>query len=204
MNEQRKPRMALETRKDEPFHFPGLHPDLKTNVAIDGWHLFQASRSLDFEVDYKALRTLVADNSMLLRATYFTAIVENEGEFSPLVPLVDWLSYNDYVVTTKPALQWTDSETGRRRVKGSMDSEIAVSLMESAFLGGVEQVLLIAGVSDLRPAVEAIQRRNVRVVVCSTIKTNPPMISDDLRRQADAFADLAVLRDVISRRKRAE
>jgi uncharacterized LabA/DUF88 family protein len=37
------------------------------------------------------------------------------------------------------------------------------------------------------------------VTVVSTVKSQPPMASDDLRRQADNFVDLADLSDIIGR-----
>jgi uncharacterized LabA/DUF88 family protein len=47
--------------------------------------------------------------------------------------------------------------------------------------------------------VEAVQRRGVRVSVVSTMATQPPMIADELRRQADVFTDLMELRAAIGR-----
>jgi uncharacterized LabA/DUF88 family protein len=62
--------------------------------------------------------------------------------------------------------------------------------------------VLFSGDGDFRCLVEAVQRKGVRVTVVSTLKSQPPMVSDDLRRQADAFVDLADLADIIGRPSR--
>ena len=62
-------------------------------------------------------------------------------------------------------------------------------------------MVIFSGDGDLRRLVESVQRRGVRVTVISTIRTQPAMIADDLRRQADAFIDLADLAEHITRRQ---
>jgi uncharacterized LabA/DUF88 family protein len=131
----------------------------------------------------------------MVRAFYYTAIIENE-EYSPLRPLVDWLDYNGFALVTKPAKEFTDS-TGRRKIKGNMDIELAVDAMEMA--DHVEHIVLFSGDGDFRPLVEALQKKGVRVSVVSTIRSSPPMIADSLRRQADNFIELEELKDVIGR-----
>ncbi len=131
----------------------------------------------------------------LLRAFYYTALLENE-EYSPIRPLVDWLNYNGYAMVTKPAKEYTDS-MGRRKVKGNMDIELAVDAMELA--PRLDHIVLFSGDGDFRPLVESLQRQGCRVSVVSTIRSQPPMIADELRRQADNFIELDALRDVIGR-----
>ena len=164
-------------------------------VFIDGANLYAASRTLGFDVDYKNLLNHFRERSYLVRAYYYTALLETE-EYSPLRPLVDWLGYNGYSVVTKPAKEFTDA-TGRRRVKGSVDIEMAVDVLD--LTPSVEHVVIFSGDGDLRRLVESVQRRGVRVTVISTIRTQPAMIADDLRRQADAFIDLADLAEHITR-----
>src|SRR3954467_8404384 len=166
-------------------------------VFIDGANLFAASRTLGFDVDYKNLLAYFRQRSQFVRAYYYTALLETE-EYSPLRPLVDWLGYNGYSVVTKPAKEFTDA-TGRRRVKGSVDIEMAVDVLD--LTPSLDHVVIFSGDGDLRRLVEAVQRRGVRVTVISTIRTQPAMIADDLRRQADAFIDLADLAEHITRRQ---
>ena len=109
---------------------------------------------------------------------------------------MDWLNYNGFTMVTKPAKEYTDS-MGRRKVKGNMDIELAVDAMERA--PRVDHSVLFSGDGDFRPLVESLQRQGVRVSVVSTIRSQPPMISDDLRRQADNFIELDELKDVIGR-----
>ena len=130
-----------------------------------------------------------------MRAFYYTAIVEGQ-EFSSIRPLVDWLHYNGYTVVTKSAKEFTDA-SGRRKVKGNMDIELAVNAMDLA--RHVDEIVLFSGDGDFRSLVESVQRRGVRVTVVSTISSQPPMIADELRRQADVFTDLVELKLKISR-----
>ena len=172
-----------------------FYKDERLALFIDGANLYAAAKALGFEIDYKLLRQEFERRGKLLRAFYYTALLENE-EYSPLRPLVDWLHYNGFSVVTKAAKEYTDSQ-GRRKVKGNMDIELTVNAMELA--PRLDHVVLFSGDGDYRPLVEALQRMGVRVSVVSTIRSQPSMISDDLRRQADNFIDLDALRDVIGR-----
>lgn len=158
-------------------------------LFIDGANLYATARSLGFDIDYKRLLKEFQSRGHLVRAYYYTALVEDQ-EYSSIRPLIDWLDYNGYAVVTKPAKEFVDS-MGRRKVKGNMDIELAVTAMEMA--GCVDQVVLFSGDGDFRFLVEALQRKGVRVSVVSTIATQPPMVADELRRQADEFVDLAHL-----------
>ena len=159
----------------------------RTALFIDGANLYAATRSLGFDIDYRRLLDFFAGKSNMLRAYYYSALLETE-EYSPLKPLTDWLAYNGYSLVTKPAKEFTDA-LGRRRIKGNMDIELAIDMLELA--PKLDHAVLFSGDSDFRRLVEAMQRKGVRVSVVSTIKTNPPMIADELRRQADQYIDLA-------------
>src|SRR3954452_12402237 len=150
-------------------------------VFIDGANLYAASRTLGFDVDYKNLLAHFRQRSHLVRAYYYTALLETE-EYSPLRPLVDWLGYNGYSVVTKPAKEFTDV-TGRRRVKGNMDIELAVDVL--ALAPYLDHVVLFSGDGDFRRLIETVQQRGVPVPVIPAIRTQPALIADDLRRQAD-------------------
>ena len=172
-----------------------FYRDDRLALFIDGSNLYAASRALGFDIDYKLLRNEFMRRGKLLRALYYTALLEND-DYSPIRPLVDWLHYNGFSMVTKPAKEFTDS-MGRRKVKGNMDIELAVDAMELA--QHVDHIVLFSGDGDFRPLVEALQRKGVRVSVVSTIRSQPPMIADELRRQADNFIELDELREVIGR-----
>ena len=172
-----------------------FYRDERLALFIDGANLYAAARALGFDIDYKLLRQEFMRRGRLLRAFYYTAVIESE-EYSPIRPLVDWLHYNGYNMVTKAAKEYTDS-MGRRKVKGNMDIELAVNAMELA--PRLDHAVLFSGDGDFRPLVESLQRQGVRVSVVSTIRSQPPMIADDLRRQADNFIELDELRDVIGR-----
>jgi len=176
-----------------------FYRDERLALFIDGANLFSAARALGFDIDYKLLRSEFLRRGKLVRAFYYTAMVESE-EYSPIRPLVDWLQYNGFTMVTKPAKEFTDS-MGRRRIKGNMDIELAVNAMEMA--PHIDHMVLFSGDGDFKPLVEAIQRQGVRVSVVATIRSSPPMIADDLRRQCDNFIELEELREVIGRPPRS-
>ena len=107
-----------------------FYRDERLALFIDGSNLYAAAKSLGFDIDYKLLRQEFMRRGKLLRAFYYTALLEND-EYSPIRPLVDWLHYNGFSMVTKPAKEYTDSQ-GRRKVKGNMDIELTVDAMELA------------------------------------------------------------------------
>jgi len=173
-----------------------FYPNDRIALFIDGANLYSAAKSLNFDIDYKKLLDEFRKRGVLVRAYYYTAIIEDQ-DYSPLRPLVDWLDYNGFTMVTKAAKRYTEFATGLTRTKGNMDIEIAVDMMEIS--GHVDHIVLFSGDGDFRRLVEAVQRKGVRVTVVSTVKSQPPMASDELRRQADSFVDLVDLSTLIGR-----
>ena len=167
----------------------------KIALFIDGAYLYATAKTLGFDIDYKRLLKEFQRHGTLVRAFYFTAISEDQ-EFSSIRPLIDWLDYNGFTVVAKPAKEFDDGD-GRRRLKRNMSVELAVGAMEMA--EHVDQIVLFSGDGNFRSLVEAVQRRGVRVTVVSTISSHPPMIADELRRQADVFTDLVELQSKLGR-----
>lgn len=155
-------------------------------LFIDGANLYSASRNLGFDVDYRNLLGFFRKHCNIIRAYYYSAVLDTE-EYSPLKPLTDWLAYNGFFLVTKNAREFTD-QNGRRRIKGSMDIELAVDMMEIA--SKIDHAVLFSGDADFRRLIESVQRQGVRVTVVSSVKTTPPMVGDELRRQADQFLEL--------------
>ena len=175
-----------------------IHPNETTALFIDGANLYAAAKALGFDIDYRKLLDEFRRHGRLIRANYYTALVEDQ-EFSPIRPLVDWLDYNGYSLVTKPAKEYTDP-SGRRRFKGDMDVEIAVDLMQASSY--LNHAFLFSGDSDFLAVIEAVQRQGMRVTIISTIKSNPPMASDLIRRAGDHFLDLADLSSLMGRSSR--
>jgi len=164
-------------------------------LFIDGANLHATAKALGFDIDYRRLLQEFQTRGMLLRAFYYTAIIEDQ-EYSSIRPLIDWLDYNGFTVVTKATKEFIDA-SGRRKFKGNMDIELAVDAMELA--ERIDEMVLFSGDGDFRSLVEAMQRHGVRVTVISSIATQPPMIADELRRQADVFTDLRELQSKIGR-----
>ena len=169
--------------------------DERMALFIDGANLYATAKALELDIDYRALLNTFNLNGNLKRAMYYTALTEDHDR-SSLRPLVDWLDYNGYSMVTKSAKEFVDG-SGRRRVKGNMDIEIAVDILEMTKY--LDHVVLFTGDGDFRRLVEAVQRRCVKVTIVSTVKSNPSMIADELRRQADYFVDLVDIKGEISR-----
>ncbi len=172
-----------------------FYPEERLALFIDGANLYATARALDMEIDYKSLRAHFSKKGRLLRAFYYTAILEDQ-EYSPLRPLIDWLDYNGFTLVTKPVKEFTDDQ-GCRKIKGNMDIEIAVDMLNIS--DQLDHVVLFSGDGDFRRLLEAIQRRGVRATVVSSNRTQPSVIADELRRQADQFLDLENMRNVFGR-----
>lgn len=177
-----------------------FYPNERIALFIDGSNLYATAKALGYEIDYKRLLEDFRSRGQLVRACYYTALIEDQ-DYTPIRPLVDWLDYNGYTMVTKPTKEFVDSQ-GRRKIKGNMDIEIAVDMLEMA--GHVNHMVLFSGDGDFRALVEAVQKRGCRVSVVSTIRTQPSMVADELRRQADNFIDLASLENILSRSRHVE
>jgi len=164
-----------------------LYPTDRTALFIDGANLYSAAKALNVDLDFRKLLESFREKAVLVRAYYYTAVVEGE-EFSPIRPLIDWLGYNGFSMVTKPVKRFTDAQ-GHTRTKGNMDIEIAVDMLELA--PHIDHVVLFSGDGDFRRLIQAVQTKGVRVTVVSTTRSQPPMIADELRRQADAYIDMA-------------
>jgi uncharacterized LabA/DUF88 family protein len=167
----------------------------RTFAFIDGPNLHATVRALGFEIDYRKLLEHLRKQGHFVRALYYTAIVEDQ-EYSTFRPLADWLDYNGYTMVTKPARGFTDS-TGRRRFRTSMDVELAVDAMRLA--DKADHIILFSGEQSFASLVAALQQIGKRVTVISTIETQPAMVADELRRQADVFIDIDSMQSQIAR-----
>jgi uncharacterized LabA/DUF88 family protein len=172
-----------------------IYPQERIALFVDGSNLYAAARALGFDIDYRRLLEVFTEKGKLLRAFYYTALIEDQ-EYSPIRPLVDWLDYNGYTMVTKPTKEFTD-DAGRRKLKGNMDIELAIDVMEMA--EHLDHAIIFSGDGDFRRLVDAVQRKGLRVSVVSTVRSQPPMIADELRRQADNFIELDDLRASIAR-----
>ena len=172
-----------------------FYPNERIAIVIDGPNLLATARSLGLEIDFKRLVALFQSKARLVRSLYYTTTFE-QHDFASIRPLLDWLQYNGYTLVTKPARAFVDSE-GRQRFKGNMNVELAVDTL--CLSEDVDHIVLFSGEGDFRSLVAELQVRGKRVTVVSTLATQPPMVADDLRRQADQFIDLNDLEPLLGR-----
>lgn len=172
-----------------------FYPTERVALFIDGANLYATAKSLGFDIDYKRLLRFFRSKGLLVRALYYTALADDQ-EYSSIRPLVDWLDYNGFSMVTKPSKEFVDG-LGRRKVKGNMDIELAVDAMRLA--DGLDHIVIFSGDGDFRSLVAALQQMGKRVSIVSTLQTQPAMVADELRRQADQFVDLADIEKDIAR-----
>ncbi len=172
-----------------------FYPQERVGLFIDGANLYATARALGFDIDYKRLLEYFSGKGHLVRALYYTALIEDQ-EYSPIRPLIDWLDYNGYTMVTKPTKEFTDA-SGRRKIKGNMDIELAIDVLEMS--PHLDHIVLFSGDGDFRRLVEAVQRKGLRVTVVSTVRSQPSMVADELRRQADRFIDIVEFQGEIER-----
>ena len=175
-----------------------FYKDERLALFIDGANLYSSARALGLEIDFRKLLKEFQGRGRLIRASYYTALVESD-EYSPIRPLVDWLAYNGFTVVKKAAREYTDRE-GRKRHRGNMDVDLAVDMLEAAT--HADHIVLFSGNGDFRRLVEAVKAKGVRVSIVSTNTSSPPMVADDLRREADAFIELEDIAEMIARPRR--
>jgi uncharacterized LabA/DUF88 family protein len=164
-------------------------------LFIDGVNLHHTARNLGFEIDYKRLLSEFERIGSIVRPYFYTSL--REGEVSSVRQLIDWLDFNGFTIRTKSI---KDYENEGKRSRRSIGVDLAVDALEIA--PRVDDIYLFSGDGDFRALVEAVQRLGVRVTVVSSVQTTPPMVSDELRRQADAFLELTTLRNSIERQSR--
>ena len=103
-------------------------PD-KIALFIDGANLYATAKTLGFDIDYKRLLQEFQGRATLLRAFYYTAVIEDQ-EYSSIRPLIDWLDYNGYTVVTKATKEFVDTYN-RRKVKNNIDIKLAIDTNSS-------------------------------------------------------------------------
>ncbi|KRR20487.1 NYN domain-containing protein [Bradyrhizobium retamae] len=163
-------------------------------LFIDGANLHYTAKNLGFEIDYKKLLHEFSKSNILVRAYFYTTF--REGESDAVRPLADWLNYNGFAVRTKSIKEYDDHE-GRRRTTRHIRIDLAIDALELSRC--VDHIFLFSGDGDFRRLVEGVQRLGARVTVVSSVRTTPPMVADDLRRQADSFIDLLAIKTSIGR-----
>ena len=173
-----------------------ISKDDRYAVFIDGANFHATARNLGFEVDYEKLMSVFKGYGKLVRAYYYTALKDGT-DFSPIRRLADWLDYNGYTMVTKQTREFTDQETGVKRIKGNMDMELALDMLKLA--PKIHHVVLFSGDGDFCRLIQEVQDLGIRVTVVSTTRTRPPLMADILRRQTDDYVDVEDLRELISR-----
>jgi uncharacterized LabA/DUF88 family protein len=166
----------------------------RTALFIDGVDTISACRALGFNIDFKKLLGLFIAKTRLLRATYYT-LAGDEPDDTTTRSLIDWLAYNGYAVVSKPE-RAIGSGGIRRGTANSIAVDIAVDAIRLS--ADLDHAVLFSGQGDFRYLLASLQKGGCRVSVVSSRKAAECAVSDDLRRQADQFIELADLQNEIS------
>lgn len=161
----------------------------KTALFIDGANLYATAKALGVEINYETFDNYFNNP---IRKMYFTAIKE-ENEHQPIRPLLDWLEYHGFDMISKPAKIFID-EFGKEKIKGNMDVEITVAMMVMS--DHVENMVLFTGDGDFASVVDEVKRKGIHVTVVSSLRSQPPMVADELRRKADVFKELQQMQEI--------
>ena len=171
-----------------------LHKDERTALFIDGPNLYAATRCLRFEIDYRKLLGYFSSRCRLIRASYYTPLPQDQ-EHSPRHALASWLDYNGFNVVTPRSREYFNE--GRRKVRNDIEIELVIDALEAA--PHLDHIILFSGNGDYTRLATSLQRSGKIVSVVSTLLANPPMVSDELRRQVNYFIELNELREHVRR-----
>lgn len=173
-----------------------FYKDDRLALYIDGANLYSAARAIELDIDFRKLLKEFQSRGRLVSANYYTSLVESD-DYSPVRPLVDWLAYNGFTVTRKPAREFTDRD-GRKRTRGNTDIELATDMLEQSHT--LDHIVLFSGNGDFQSPLAAMKKRGVRVSVVSTMANGSFTVADELRREADNFIDLVDIASKIARK----
>ena len=163
----------------------------RIGIFIDGSNIYESARCLDFKIDYVKLLNYYKQQGEVQQAMYFTALPPKTVE-SALRKMADFVEFNGFTLIQKETRTTYNSVTGEKKLKGNMDVEIAVHVME--VVHNITHMVLFSGDGDFRCLVESVQRRGVHVTVVSARE----LVATEMRRQASEFIDLATLRDLFN------
>jgi uncharacterized LabA/DUF88 family protein len=162
-----------------------IHPQERTALFIDGRELYGATHQLGYDVEDPRWLELFRQHGRPTQAWYFMPTGSGSGRDQILRPFADWLAYHDYTIVPAPARRFmTAGRPDRERAV-----EIAVCMLRS--VAHYDHGVLFSGASVYTPVIERLKRDGKRMTIVSTTRTMPPILSDELRRQADHFIELA-------------
>lgn len=173
-----------------------LRPADRVALFIDGANTDGAARTAGYFIDFRKAREFFVANARFYAAFYYVA------DFTASDPLqqrfFDFLSHAGYIVRRRPVKVIDDLETGERIIKGNLDTEIVLDLLNT--VDNYDVAFLFSGDSDFERAVELLRSRGKRVFVVSA--RGP--LSRELAYVADKpIVYLEQIRDAIARVEQA-
>jgi len=165
------------------------NPNDRVAIFIDGENIHYSAKHLNMRLDYLKLCRNLAGERRLLRSYFYTA-VSNQSEGK--IDFINFLKLNGFTVVTKEIKSFNEMDGGGRNVRGLLDMEMAIDVLDLA--PHLDTVILCTGDGDFKPLVLALGRRGIHVEVCALRE----MTSTELIATADAYTDLATLKDDIA------
>ena len=165
------------------------NPNDRVAIFIDGENIHYSAKHLNMRLDYLKLCRKLADGRRLLRSYFYTA-VSNQSEGK--IDFINFLKLNGFTVVTKEIKSFNDMEGSSRNVRGALDMEMAIDVLELS--EKLDTVILCTGDGDFKALVQAVGRRGIHVEICALRE----MTSTELIAMADAYTDLATMKDDIA------
>jgi len=165
------------------------NPNDRVAIFIDGENIHYSAKHLNMRLDYLKLCRKLADGRRLLRSYFYTA-VSNQSEGK--IDFINFLKLNGFTVVTKEIKSFNDMEGSSRYVRGALDMEMAIDVLELS--EKLDTVILCTGDGDFKALVQAVGRRGIHVEICALRE----MTSTELIATADAYTDLATMKDDIA------
>ena len=132
-------------------------------LFIDGANTDGAARAAGYFLDFRKAREFFQGGATFYAAFYYVA------DFTASDPLqlrfFDFLSHSGYIVRRRPVKVIHDQQTGERIIKGNLDTEIVLDLLNT--VDNYDVAFLFSGDSDFERAVELLRSRGKRVFVVS-------------------------------------
>lgn len=164
--------------------------ETRIGLFIDGGNLYHAAKNLGFKIDFVRLKAhFLQPGTQLFRAFYYAA---SDSTQPFIMRILDWLRHNGFSVITKQVKKYSNSF-----MKGNLDVELVIDMLTT--IDHYDTAILISGDGDFKRCVEELQRRGKKVIIVSTEKTTPSLLSQELKKQADEFIELS---DIVSHIKK--
>jgi uncharacterized LabA/DUF88 family protein len=143
-----------------------VRPSDRVAMFVDGANMDGACRRAGYFVDYRKAREFFLAGGLFNAAYYYIA------DFTASDPLqqrfLDFLARSGYIVRRRPVKVLSDEETGERFIKGNLDTEIVLDMLNT--VDNYDVAFLFSGDSDFERAVDLLRSRGKRIYIVTSAR----------------------------------